>query len=144
MDKINFRYSFSDEYITSVYADILELERKKDSTYNLKSEITLLTALIQKIVSTDNEEKLQYSESLRELIKLKAALIKEERQQSERAYREELAKARLKLIPFEEFKNGMLSILSIIGKYVSTETLGTILSEVRELTNDLEKRTKTI
>ncbi|NJR72643.1 MAG: hypothetical protein HC773_00930 [Scytonema sp. CRU_2_7] len=130
-------FDFLDDELEQKYTQILDrIKAKEDAQLSLSEEIALLSAMLNTL--TRNSEFLAYDARVLDIIKLKAVLVKEERQQRERIYKEEINKARVKMIPLESFQSTAMTLISRVSKYVSNEQLAELCGELSEMMRDLE------
>lgn len=130
------RFNFSDEEIALTYARILE-ENEQEKKLELSDEIALITAMIAKY--TQHTELLDCGYLL-DLIKLKAILIKEERVNRERLYKEEIALKRVESVPLEDFKNAVSEVVTVLQKYLDSDSFLKCITELGTISHRLENK----
>jgi len=145
-----FRYTPSDEEVRATYGHILSLFPDNFTETEYREEIALLMSHINVLLKEADSEKEPSGISnerwriILETVKLKAALIREQRLHKLRIEKAKLDKLKIDVIPKEEFVNAITEIVSTIRDYIDIEMLPSFVDEMTEILQRVTKRPDTI
>lgn len=146
---MSYRYNLSDEEIRLAYGEVLQhLKTVEIQDTNYHEDIGLLMAQINTLMSdtrTPEEDlgiNLDKWKLVIELIKLKAALIKENRIERERQQKMLERRMKLESIPLDDYRNAIAAVIGIVCKYVEPQHMSGVISELSEITAHLNSRTQ--
>lgn len=148
-----FKYTPHDDEIRAAYAHILNLFPDQFTDTEYREEIALLMAQINSLLKeSTNEESEKTPDGISnerwrmilDTIKLKAALIREQRNHNFRTEKAKLEKLKLEIIPKDEFVVAVNDIVNLVKDYIDVAYLPSFVDQMQDVLRKATKRPDTI